>query len=51
MNKKKVTIRIKDILVETVNVIHKTENRSLQSIYEELIELGLIEYMKHEKGV
>ncbi len=47
--KKKVTVRLKTILVDTIQVIHKNENRSIQSIIEELLELGLIEYMKGDK--
>ena len=50
MNRKKVTIRLKNIIIEAVNLIHVEENKTVQSVYEELIELGLMEYMKRLKG-
>lgn len=50
MNRKKVTIRLKNIIIEAVNLIHVEENKTVQSVYEELIELGLMEYMKRLKS-
>lgn len=51
MERKKITIRIKNILVENINIIHKEENRSIQSVVEELLELGLIEYLRGYKNI
>ena len=50
MNRKKVTIRLKNIIIEAVNLIRVEENKTVQSVYEELIELGLMEYMKRLKS-
>ena len=50
MNRKKVTIRLKNIIIEAVNLIRVEENKTVQSVYEELIELGLMEYMKRLKN-
>ena len=50
MNRKKVTIRLKNIIIEAVNLICVEENKTVQSVYEELIELGLMEYMKRLKS-
>lgn len=50
MNRKKVTIRLKNIIIEAINLIRTEENKTVQSVYEELIELGLMEYMKRLKN-
>ena len=50
MNRKKVTIRLKNIIIEAINLIHTEENKTVQSVYEELIDLGLMEYMKRLKN-
>ena len=50
MNRKKVTIRLKNIIIEAINLIRTEENKTVQSVYEELIELGLTEYMKRLKN-
>ena len=51
MERKQENIRVKKIISEQMRVIAIQEKRTLQDLYDEILELGLIEYMKGEHDV
>lgn len=48
---KKITIRLNSKIVNRVELIAKEEKRTKESVYRELLELALINYMKGEFGI
>lgn len=46
MERKKVCLRIKKHVNDRIVLLAKEENRTIQEVYDELIELGYLEYLK-----
>lgn len=46
MERKQLNIRLKKVVIERLKLIASQEKRTLQDLYDEIIELGIIEYLK-----
>lgn len=49
MERKNTTIRVKTIIKERIKLIAKEEKKSIQKVYDEILELGLLE--KYKGGI
>lgn len=48
MERKQLNVRLKKIVVERIKLMARQEKRTLQDFLDEIVELGIIEYMKGE---
>lgn len=48
MERKQLNVRLKKIVIERIKLMARQERRTLQDFFDEIVELGIIEYMKGE---
>ncbi len=48
MERKQLNVRLKKIVIERIKLMARQEKRTLQDFLDEIVELGIIEYMKGE---
>ena len=49
MDRKKICIRVKVNIIETIKILAKTDKKSFQKMIDEIIELGILE--KYKGGI
>jgi len=48
MERKQLNVRLKKIVIERIKLMANWERRTLQDLLDEIVELGIIEYLKGE---
>lgn len=46
MERKQLNVRLKKIVIERIKLMANWERRTLQDLLDEIVELGIIEYLK-----